>query len=691
MRWFLSGALAVVLLSGASARQSAEHVSLRDLENQTSHSGPVTFTRDVAPLLADRCGMCHHPNGSAPFSLLTYAAARQRASLIASITKRRLMPPWKSEPGQGEFLGQRPLGDDEIDLIQRWVTEGALEGEPRELARPRWSDGWQLGTPDLVVTLPRPYVLGSGGTDVSRVFVFPVPVTTARYVRALEFRSGNPKVVLHADIRVDRTPASRQLEEADPDPGYEGLILHSATFPDGVLLGWSPGQVAPVMPKGLAWRLHPGTDLVVEVHMVRGSKSEVVAPSIGLYFTDDPPRRTPATLRLGRQNIDIAAGEKDYVSTDSFVLPVDVEVQAVQPHAHHRAREVMGMARLPDGTTKLLIDIKDWDFKWQHVYRFVTPVVLPGGTTLAMRYTYDNSADNPRNPQRPPKRALWGQRSRDEMGDLWIQVLTHGERDLQTLTDAFQPKIVAEDIVGYETMIRRGPSKVLHDGVAELYLFLGRANEAVSHFRASLKLQPGSATTQFNVGTALTIAGRPDEAISYYLRALALRPDYPLAHGNLGNVLMQLGYPSEAAAHFRESLRLDPTNAESQYSAGSVAWARGELAQASDYFRRAVQLKPDWPMAVGALAWLLATAPDEGLRDAADAVRLGEHAVDLTRRREAEALDVLAAAYAAAGQFDRAIVTSQAALDLNPTASLAADIRQRQVLYKQRKAYLLPR
>ena len=372
-----------MLLSGASAKQSAEQLRVHDPQNQTSHSGPVTFTPDVGPLLADRCGMCHHPNGSAPFSLLTYAAAHQRASVIASMTKRRLMPPWKSEPAQSDFVGQRPLSDDEIDLIQRWVAEGALEGEPRDLPQPRWSDGWQLGTPDLVVTLPRPYVLGSGGTDVSRVFVFPVPVTAARYVRALEFRPGNPKTVLHADIRVDRTPASRQLEDADPDPGYEGLILHSATFPDGLFLGWSPGQVAPVMPKGSAWRLYPGTDLVVEVHMTRNGKSEVVAPSIGLYFTDEPPERTAATLRLGRQNIDIAAGEKNYVSTDSFVLPVDVEVQAVQPHARHRAREVMGMARLPDGTTKPLIDIKDWDFNWQHVYRYVTPVVLPRVTLMA--------------------------------------------------------------------------------------------------------------------------------------------------------------------------------------------------------------------------------------------------------------------------------------------------------------------
>jgi tetratricopeptide (TPR) repeat protein len=570
------------------------------------------------------------------------------------------------------------------------VAEGVPEGEPREIPQSRWRDGWQLGTPDLVV-MPRPYVLGAGGAALSRVFVFPVPVTTARYVRALEFRPGNSKVVLHADIRVDRTPASRQLEDADPDSGYEGLTLRSAMYPDGLLLGWAAGQIAPVVPGGMAWRLHPGTDFVVELHMARSGRSEVVAPSIGLYFTDDPPERASATLRLGRQTIDIAAGDKEYVSTDSFVLPVDVEVQAVRPHAHYRARQVSAMAKLPDGTTRSLIDIADWDFKWQHVYRFATPVALPKGTTLAMRYTYDNSADNPRNPERPPKRVQWGQRSRDEVGDLWIQVLTQSDGDLQTLGDAFQPKSIAEDIVGYETMIRRKPSRVLHDGVAELYLSLGRVNDAVSHFQASLKLEPASAATQFNVGTALTIAGRPGEAVSYYLRALALRPDYPLAHDNLGHVLMQLGHSSEAAAHFEASLRLDPTNAEAHYSAGSVAWARGELAHATCHFRQAVQLKPDWSMAVAALAWLLATAPDEAVRDAADAVRLGERAADLTGRREAEALDVLAAAYAAAGLFDQAIVTSQAALDLNPTPSLTADIRQRQTLYKQRKAYLLPR
>src|ERR1700704_1699215 len=144
---------------------------------------PVTFARDVAPIVFDRCGSCHHPNGSAPFSLLTYPSARQRATQIAAVTKSRFMPPWKSEPGYGEFIGQRPLSDAEIDLIQRWTADGAPEGDARGLPQPRWTDGWQLGKPDLIVTLSQPYVLQADGTDVSRVFVLPLPVDTLRYVR----------------------------------------------------------------------------------------------------------------------------------------------------------------------------------------------------------------------------------------------------------------------------------------------------------------------------------------------------------------------------------------------------------------------------------------------------------------------------------------------------------------------------
>ena len=618
---------------------------------------PITFARDVAPIVFARCGVCHHPNGSAPFSLLTYAAARQHATQIAAVTKRRVMPPWKSEPGYGDFIGHRPLTDAEIDVLQRWLGDGALEGDARDLPPPpHWTDGWQLGVPDLVLTLPRPYMLPADGVDLSRVFVLPVPIDAMRYVRGVEFRPGNAKVVHHANIRIDRTPASRALDEQDPAPGYEGVLSHSAVYPDGHFLGWTPGQAAPLLPKGLAWRLAPHTDLVVEVHMKPSGKPERVDPSIGLYFGSDPPERTPAMLRLGRQSIDIPPGENNYSIADSFVLPVDAEVQAVQPHAHYRAREVKGIATLPDGTTKWLIYIKDWDFRWQHVYRYVAPVMLPKGTTLSVRYTFDNSAENPRNPQQPPARVTWGQWSQDEMGDLWIQVLTRDERDLETLNTAFRSKAVAEDIVGYESMIRKDPSRVqLHDDIAQLYLDQGRAAEAAAHLEASVKLRPDSAAAHFNFGTALAVAGRTDRAIDQYRQALQIEPDYALAHNNLGNVLLARGNAGEALRHFREALRLDPSNAEAHYNVGSMLRSRGDLSEAVDHFQEALRLKADWIPAVASLAWLLATAPDAALRDPDRAIDFGERAADLTGRQDASALDVLAAAYASAGQFDRAI------------------------------------
>jgi Flp pilus assembly protein TadD len=525
-----------------------------------SGAGEVTFARDVAPLVADRCGMCHHPGGSAPFSLIGYGDVRRRATQIADVTSRRLMPPWKADPSDGPFVGQHPLTDAEIHLLRQWADEGAPEGDPRDLPPPRtWAEGWQLGTPDVVVTLPRPFTLQSDGTDIFRIFVIQIPTDRLRFVRGLEFRPGNAKVVHHANIRVDATPASRRLDEADPAPGYDGVIARSAEYPDGHFLGWTPGQVAPLLPKELAWRLERNTDLVVELHMQPSGKPETVSPSVGLYFSDQPPTRTPAMLRLGRQSIDIAAGDARYVVADSFVLPVDVDVEAVQPHAHYRARDVRGVATLPDGSTTHLIDIADWDFRWQHVYRFETPIRLPKGTTLSMRYIYDNSTANVRNPEHPPKRARWGQRSSDEMGDLWIQVLTRNEADLETLSRDFRRKVAAEDVIGYEVEIEKHPDDAaLHDSVALLYLELARHEQAIAHFRRSRALQPQSPQAHYNLGTALTVARRLDEAASAFREALRLDPSYANAHNNLGNVLLAQGRTDDAIREFREVVRLQP-------------------------------------------------------------------------------------------------------------------------------------
>jgi tetratricopeptide (TPR) repeat protein len=652
---------------------------------------PVTFSRDIAPILFDKCGACHHPDGPAPFSLLTYASAKPHARQIAAATRTRFMPPWKSEPGFGEFIGQRQLTDDEIALIERWVAGGALEGDARPSPAPTWTEGWQLGKPDLVVTLPAPYQLPADGIDVSRVFVLPVPTNSRRYVKGLEFRPGNPRVVHHANIRIDQTRASRQLDERDPEPGYDGIILRSAVFPDGYFLGWTPGQVSPLLPKGMAWPLEPGSDLVVEIHMQPTGKPEPVAPSIGLYFTDDPPEHTPVMLRLGRQNIDIPAGDSHYVVDDSYVLPVDVELQALQPHAHHRARDVEAIATFPDGTNRWLIDIKSWDFRWQHVYRLVSPIALPRGTTISMHYTYDNSAANLRNPQQPPMHVFWGQYSRDEMGDLWLQVLTRTERDRQVLNEAFRPKLIAEDAIGYEMMIRRDPSKVtLHDDVAVLYLELNRAAEAAAHFKASAQLAPQSPAAHYNYATALTMIGKTAEAITEYERAIAIRPNYAPAHNNLGDALLRVGRTSDALQHFREALRLDPDYADAHFNLGSALNAQGGSREAIVQFRRALDVKPDLTPALVALAWLLASAGDATLRDPDQAISIAERAVNLTARGDANALDVLAAAQAAAGRFDLAVDTAASALAVGPPQALAAAIRQRQELYRQKRAYVTP-
>src|SRR5437763_13425817 len=155
--------------------------------------------------------------------------------------------------------------------------------------------------------------------------------------------------------------------------------------------------------------------------------------------------------------------------------------------------------------------------------------MLPKGTTLSVRYTFDNSAGNPRNPRQPPARVRWGQWSQDEMGDLWIQVLTRDDRDLQTLNTAFHAKATAEDIIGYESMIRRDPRRTqLRDDVAQLYLDQGRATEAAAHLEASVRLKPESSAAHFNFGTALTAAARLDEAIDHYRKALRHNPDYAL-------------------------------------------------------------------------------------------------------------------------------------------------------------------
>jgi tetratricopeptide (TPR) repeat protein len=622
----------------------------------------VTFNRDIAPIVLEQCASCHQPGEVAPFDLVTYRDVRPRAAEIARVTASRLMPPWKPAPGGLEFVGSRALTEEQIRLIQEWVSQGAVEGPPveRPALPPEPASGrWRLGTPDLIVTMAEPYALKGDGADAFRTFVMDIPLPKGRYVRALEFRPGNPRAVHHANIGIDRTLSSRRLDEADPEPGYFGGIVPDADYPPGQMLGWTPGQRPRQVAPGLQWRLDPGSHLVVQLHLHPTGKPESVQASVGFYFTDEPPTRTPIGVRLGSQTIDIAPDNRQYLVSDGYTLPVPVDVTAIQPHAHNLARRMEAVARMPDGTTRSLISIQDWDFRWQEIYYLKTPLVLPQGTTIFMRYVYDNSAGNPRNPNRPPQRIVWGQNTENEMGDLWVQIVPRNE-DLAVLKADVSRKMREQDLAAHLVLLKSDPgNSVRHDTVGIFYLESGRYEEAIAAFRESLRLKADSAATHYNLGLSLSNLQRVDEA----------------------------------SREFAETLRIDPAHADAHNSLGAMYHSQRRLKEAVEHYRQAVSVRSDHVGARTNLAWILAAGSDESLRNPADAIRVAEEAVALTRSEVAGPLDVLAAAYAALGQFERAVATAQQAAGLATAAgdvTTAAQIRLRIGLYQKSRPFKLP-
>jgi Flp pilus assembly protein TadD len=676
----------------------ASGITLACLACAAPAAADITFTRDVAPVIFERCSGCHRPGEIGPFSLLSYRDVRQRATQIADVTSRRVMPPWKPEPPEttadgsgGElFLDSRRLTDREIALIRGWLDEGAVEGDPGDLPAPPPSttarEEWRLGVPDLIVLMTAPYVLRASGQDVFRTFVIPIPTDRARYVRGLEFKPGNARIVHHANIGVDRTQSSRRLDAADPEPGYVGGMVPDAGYPPGHMLGWTPGQHPRPSPSGMPWRLEAKSDLVVQLHLQPTGKPESLEVSVGLFFTDEPPTGSPVGLRLGSQTIDIPAGAGAHQITDSYRLPVDADLLAIQPHAHNLGRRVEAEARLPDATTRRLISIEDWDFRWQDVYRYAKPIALPAGTVIAMRFTYDNSAANPRNPHRPPTRVVWGQNTSDEMGDLWLQLVPRRREEFGVLATDVTRKTRAEDLAAYTKLAKEDAANPLrYDAVATLYLQDGRPQEAAAFLTESLRLNSASAPTHYNLGLALSMMRRFLEAEREFQEAVGLDPAHADAFNNLGAMRHVTGDLEGAAAYYRRATTLRPDNAEARNNLGRVLSTQGQDAAAVDEFRAALALRPDMASALSGLAWVLATSSQAALRDPAGAIQTAERAVALTGRSDATALDALAAAYGAAGRFDLASASARAAVDVATRAGAegqATQIRTRLAAYE---------
>jgi tetratricopeptide (TPR) repeat protein/mono/diheme cytochrome c family protein len=556
----------------------------------------VTFNRDIAPLVFRSCATCHRPGEAAPFSLLNYPDVKKHARQIVDVARSRAMPPWLPEPQDLKFADELRLSDAEINMLQRWVEQSEVEGNPADLpAQPRFVEGWRLGQPDMILSATKPLTLPPQGTDTYWNFIFPVPIRETRWVKAIEIRPGDKRYVHHANILVDREGASR-TREAEPGAGFGGMEIRieSQVFdPDSHLLFWKPGTVPSVEPEGMALRLDKGTDLILNTHLQPSGKPEVIQPSIGLYFTPHPATKFPMLLQLENDvKLDIPPGEKDFVVTDDFTVPVDVDLMAIYPHAHYLGKDIRAYATLPDGTKKTLIHIPHWNLNWQAVYRYAEQVRLPKGTTINLRYTYDNSAENLLNPNHPPIRVMGGNRSSDEMCHLWLQVLPVNFDPAQG-----DPRKALQEALARHNVEKNPGDFEAHYNLAAMLQARNDLEGAVREYEAAVRLRPEDAVGNNALGAALVAAGHPEQGVAYLQTALKTRPDYFDAHYNLGVALASGEDFAGAAQQFEQALRLQPQDANVEANLGAALAELGRLPEAKSHLEHALQIDPNQPIA----------------------------------------------------------------------------------------------
>ena len=409
-------------------------------------SAQVTFSENVAPIIHRRCTGCHRPGEAAPFSLISYDDVAKRGKLIATVTASRLMPPWRAEPASYPYKDSRRLTDEELATIQAWVKEGMPPGDPLKAPTPpKFPDGWQLGTPDLIVKMEKGFAVPAEGADIYRYLRIPLNLPDDKWVQAIELRPSARKVVHHVLYFADSSEDAKKIEAGQEAGGSSGAgmkFTRSMVPLGGVAVGAQPH----LLPGGLALKLPKGTDLMFQYHFHPIGKEETEQSTIGLYFAKKAPEHTLANVQLPVtyslfSGLDIAPGQKDFRVRDSFVLPVDVQAVSIGAHAHYIGKTMKMTATFPDGSVKTLLDIKDWDFAWQDRYFFQDPILLPKGTKLDSEVSWDNSEENPKNPSRPAIPVRWGEQTKDEMGAVTLQVYPAAESDLAILQRKYQEHV----------------------------------------------------------------------------------------------------------------------------------------------------------------------------------------------------------------------------------------------------------
>jgi Tfp pilus assembly protein PilF len=333
--------------------------------------------------------------------------------------------------------------------------------------------------------------------------------------------------------------------------------------------------------------------LVLNTHLQPSGKPEVIQPSIGLYFTPRAATKVPMLLQLENDlKLDIPAGRADFLITDEFTLPIDVELMAIYPHAHYLGKDIRAFATLPDGTTEPLIHIPHWNLNWQAVYRYATPVRLPKGTKVRLRYVYDNSEENPLNPNHPPARVVGGNRSSDEMCHLWLQVLP-----VNFAASQGDPRMALQEALALHNVEKNPTDFESHYNLAAMLQAKDKVDAAIHEYELAVHLRPEDAVANNALGAALVGDGHPEQGVRYLQVALKTRPDYFDAHYNLGLALAAQNDFDGAAQQFLLALKLQPEDANVEANLGAALAEMGQFPEAKAHFERALQIDPNQAIA----------------------------------------------------------------------------------------------
>ena len=397
-----------------------------------------TFSADVAPIMYAKCVTCHRPGEVAPMSLITYKDVRPWASSIREKVMSRAMPPWHADRQYGAFRNEQSLTQSEIDTIAKWASAGAPEGNPAKMpALPKFPEGWQIGTPDLVFEMPTAYNIPARGTIEYQYFEVPTNFTEDRWVQAGEVRAGDRKHVHHVIVSVrEAQPVARPnvvsvrpilasaASGAPPaDPPARPVSASGAGAAqtnafsragDATLVNWAVGEDAPVFQPGLGKRIPKGATLIFQVHYTTDGTPGSDRSKVGLIFSKEPPRTEVRTGMIANPVFAIPPGVTDYPIEAEATFSEDVSVWSMHPHMHYRGKDMTYTAIYPDGRREIVLRVPKFDFGWQTDYWLAKPLLLPKGSKLYVSAHFDNSTANRNNPD-PTKTVRWGDQTWEEM------------------------------------------------------------------------------------------------------------------------------------------------------------------------------------------------------------------------------------------------------------------------------------